>query len=275
MSEAQAPAPNWYPDPGGKHEHRYWDGSAWTDNVSDGGRQAIDPLVGTVVPTTSHDAAAIQQQVQQRAGVQSTGTGGGTIFTEPIIVVNQKRKLIELSAEFAVYDQQGTQIAAVREVGQSTAKKALRFVSNVDQFLTHKFQVVDLQGNVLLALTRPAKLLKSKVQITDGYGQPVGEVIQQNAIGKIRFNLESGGQVLGSINAENWRAWNFAIQDHTGTEVARITKTWEGLATTLFTTADNFVVQIHRQLDEPLRSMVVASALCVDVALKQDDRGFN
>ena len=96
-------------------------------------------------------------------------------------MVNQKRKLIELNTEFAVYDQQGTQIGAVRQVGQSAAKKALRFVSNVDQFLTHKFQVVDLQGNVLLALTRPAKLLKSRVQITDGHGQPVGEVVQQNA----------------------------------------------------------------------------------------------
>ncbi len=275
MSEAQAPAANWYPDPGGKHEHRYWDGTKWTDNVSNHGRQAVDPLVGTYVPTTSHDAAKIQQQVQQRAGVQATDGGGGTIFTEPVIVVNQKRKLIELNTEFAVYDQKGTQIAAVRQVGQSTAKKALRFVSNVDQFLTHKYQVVDMQGNVLLALNRPAKLLKSRVQITDGFAQPVGDVVQQNAIGKIRFNLESGGQVVGSLNAENWRAWNFAILDHTGAEVARITKTWEGLATTLFTTADNFVVQIHRQLDEPLRSMVVASALCVDVALKQDDRGFN
>jgi uncharacterized protein YxjI len=274
MTDAQTPAPNWYPDPGGKHEHRYWDGSRWTDDVSDHGRQSVDPLAGTHVPTTSHDASKIQKQVQQRAGVQATGGGGGTIFTEPVIVVNQKRKLIELNTEFAVYDQQGTQIAAVRQVGQSAAKKALRFVSNVDQFLTHKFQVVDLQGNVILALTRPAKLLKSKVQITDGQGNPVGEVVQQSAIGKIRFNLESGGQVLGSLNAENWRAWNFAILDASGAEVARVTKTWEGLATTLSTTADNFVVQIHRELDEPLRSMVVASALCIDVALKQDDRGI-
>ena len=276
MTDAQAPAANWYPDPGGKHEFRYWDGASWTDDVSDHGRQAKDPLVGTHVPTTGHTADRIQQQVQQRAGVQATGGGGGgTIFTEPIIVVNQKRKLIELNTEFAVFDQRGTQIAAVRQVGQSTAKKALRFVSNVDQFLTHKFQVVDVQGNVLLALTRPAKLVKSRVQISDGQGRPVGEVVQQNAIGKIRFGLEAGGQQLGTINAENWRAWNFSIQDHTGTEVARITKTWEGLATTLFTTADNFVVQIHRQLEEPLHSMVVASALCVDVALKQDNRGFN
>ncbi|MET0825573.1 MAG: phospholipid scramblase-related protein [Acidimicrobiales bacterium] len=275
MTEAQTPAANWYPDPGGKHEHRYWDGSQWTDNVADHGRQAVDPLVVNHVPTTHHSAQNVQQQVQQRAGLQATAAGGGTLFTEPILVVNQKRKLIELNTEFAVFDQHGTQIGAVRQVGQSSTKKALRFVANVDQFLTHKFQIVDIQGNVVLALTRPAKLLKSKVLITDGLGQPVGDVVQQNAIGKIRFALEAGGQTLGAINAENWRAWNFAIQDHTGAEVARITKTWEGMATTLFTTADNFVVQIHRQLEEPLRSLVVASALCVDVALKQDDRGFN
>jgi len=58
------------------------------------------------------------------------------------------------------------------------------------------------------------------------------------------------------------------------TEVARITKTWEGLAKTMFTTADNYVVQIHKPLAEPLRSLVVASALSVDTALKQDKRGL-
>ena len=94
-------------------------------------------------------------------------------------------------------------------------------------------------------------------------------------IGKIHFSLQVGGQAVGSINAENWRAWNFNIQDASGQEVARINKTWEGLAKTLFTTADNYVLQLHRPLDEPLRSLVVASALTVDTALKQDSRGLS
>ena len=42
----------------------------------------------------------------------------------------------------------------------------------------------------------------------------------------------------------------------------------------MFTTADNYVVQIHRPLEEPLRSLVVPAALSVDTALKQDSRGF-
>jgi hypothetical protein len=43
----------------------------------------------------------------------------------------------------------------------------------------------------------------------------------------------------------------------------------------LFTTADNYVLQVHQPLEEPLRSLVVASALTVDTALKQDSRGFS
>jgi uncharacterized protein YxjI len=188
--------------------------------------------------------------------------------------VNQKAKLIEVNNEYAIYDQHGTQLGAVRQVGQSMAKKVLRVVASVDQFLTHKLQVVDTTGRVLLALTRPAKLVKSKVLVQDGQGNDLGAIVQQNAIGKIRFNLEAGGQVLGSINAENWRAWNFNIADAQGDEVARITKTFEGLAKTMFTTADNFVVQIHKPLEDPLRSLVVAAALAVDTALKQDSRGL-
>jgi uncharacterized protein YxjI len=189
-----------------------------------------------------------------------------------VLVVNQKTKLIEINQEFAVFDQHGAQIGAVRQIGQSGAKKMLRFFSDVDQFLTHKFQVVDAQGNVVMALTRPAKMMKTRMIVESGDGQEIGQIVQQNVIGKIRFALEAGGNPVGSLNGENWRAWNFNIRDAGGTEVARITKTWEGLAKTMFTTADNYVVQIHQPLPQPLLSLVVASALGVDTALKQDAR---
>ncbi len=272
---SEQPAPNWYPDPSGKYEKRYWDGSTWTDRVMNGGSETVDSTEGTHVPSGDQGAAQVQRQIGEQAGLTGAVPGGGSIFTEPILVVNQKAKLIEVNSEYAVYDQNGNQIAAVRQIGQSTLKKALRFVSSVDQFMTHKFQIVDMSGNVLLAITRPAKIMKSRVEIADGAGRAIGSIVQKNMIGKINFDLQAGGQSIGSINAENWRAWNFSIQDASGAEVARITKTWEGLAKTMFTTADNYVLQIHRPVQEPLRSLVVASALSVDTALKQDSRGFN
>lgn len=36
----------WYPDPSGRHEHRYWDGTRWTESVSNAGVQSADPVQG-------------------------------------------------------------------------------------------------------------------------------------------------------------------------------------------------------------------------------------
>lgn len=276
MSDGSQHDPNWYPDPMGRHEYRWFDGANWTDQVSSHGKQSVDPIQGPgAVPQRDVTAERFQKGLD-KAGVQAGATqGGGTLFSEPVLVVNQKAKVIELNNEYAISDQHGNQIGAVRQVGQSMAKKALRLLTSVDQFMTHKLQVVDAHGAVQLQLTRPAKVMKSKIIVQDGTGAEVGQVVQENMVGKIHFGLVVNGQRIGSINAENWRAWNFSIRDANEEEIARITKTYAGLARSVFTAADNYVVQIHRPLEGPLQALVVAAAVSVDTALKQDNRGFN
>jgi hypothetical protein len=44
VGDAVAPAA-WYPDPSGRYELRYWNGSAWTEHVSRNGQQFTDPPV--------------------------------------------------------------------------------------------------------------------------------------------------------------------------------------------------------------------------------------
>ena len=281
---SDTPAAAWFPDPYGRAELRYWDGTAWTDHVSSNGRTAMDPIAQATVKEVVANANAdkIQHQIDrhfsdaERRGVgvdRGVGAAAGLI-DQQLFVVNQKAKLLEINSEYAILDRNGMQIGAVRQVGQSTLKKVARVVSSLDQFFTHHLQVVDSANNVALTLTRPAKFVKSRVLVNDGAGQPVGEIVQKNVFGKIRFGLVVHGTEIGSINAENWRAWNFSIQDATGAEVARITKTFEGVLKTAFTNADNYVVQVHRPLTDPLRQMVFASAVSVDTALKQDSRGF-
>lgn len=43
MSQAQAPAADWYPDPSGRFQFRYWDGQAWSGHVSIDGKTDWDP----------------------------------------------------------------------------------------------------------------------------------------------------------------------------------------------------------------------------------------
>ncbi len=40
----------WLPDPEGRHQLRWWDGTAWTEHVSDQGQQGIAPLSDSTTP---------------------------------------------------------------------------------------------------------------------------------------------------------------------------------------------------------------------------------
>lgn len=191
------------------------------------------------------------------------------------LIFNQKAKIIEMNIDFAIRDEQGNEIGRVRQEGQSQLKKLARFVSSLDQFMTHTLSVYDASGVKVVELTRPRKVFKSTVLVKDGAGNQVGKIVQENMIGKIHFGLEdAGGQSIGAIRAENWRAWDFSIQDATGNEVGRITKTWEGLAKTLFTTADDYLLEIGGTVSPTLRMVMLASAAGIDLALKQDARGL-
>ena len=44
VGDAAAPA-NWYPDPAGRFELRYWNGKEWTEHVARSGQQFTDPPV--------------------------------------------------------------------------------------------------------------------------------------------------------------------------------------------------------------------------------------
>ena len=65
-----APTPGWHPDPTGRHEYRYWEGGAWTDDVSDGGATSVDPIDGASAPTAAVDPT---QQYAPQYGTQQPG----------------------------------------------------------------------------------------------------------------------------------------------------------------------------------------------------------
>src|SRR5687767_2041915 len=89
------------------------------------------------------------------------------------LVINQKGKLIEIKTEFRIMDEDGAQIGSIRQENQSALKKVLRFVSSVDQFLTHTLAVYDGDDSKVCEVTRPAKIFKSRVLVKDGAGNDV------------------------------------------------------------------------------------------------------
>lgn len=303
------PPPGWYPDQQDPRYVRWWDGRGWSHQVQPAQPQPpqppqappqppphAQPQPHNAFPQQPHaqphhpqhphphngdandlefavggtgTASQIQQQAQRGTNAGPVSGGGGTLFTEPVLVVNQKAKLIEMANEYAIYDQHGRPLGSVVQVGQSGAQKALRMLTKADAMMTTRLEIRDTSGRPVLHMTRPATLWKSTVEIVRGDGAPVGSIRQENAFGKVRFAFEVGGQRVGSIFKRKMIGWDFGITDGYDREIANITKTFEGVAKAMFSTADNYVVHINQRLNDPLASMVVASALTVDTVVNQ------
>ncbi len=100
---------------------------------------------------------------------------------------------------------------------------------------------------------------------------PDGERHRQEQVRLRGRRAARRGLHAGNPRAGNLRAGDIRVLDEQDEQVGQITKTWQGLGKAAFTTADNYVVQLHRPLRDPLISMVLASALTVDTTLSQRD----
>lgn len=319
---AESVVAGWYPDPLCIAGRRYWDGERWTQHLDSGAEQAIQT---DSTPHVGRPNKKIERQAR-KGGADGDHQGGGTLFTEQVLVINQKAKVLGSTVGYAVYNQNGQQLGTIEEIRRqirSNVADGLR--GRPDSKRMRRFRVVDMNHRALLAMTRPPVgwiTTKAKLVVEGPEGAPIGQIAHESfglggsvatathtgitnasviaqvglggvrgmaagmglgsiqdrlnsavegldKIGHARFGLEADGQRLGSIHAEDTSAWDFSVKDPTGTEIARITKTWAGWAKERFTKADNYVVLMHRPLDEPLRSLVIAAALAIDVELKE------
>lgn len=320
--------PGWYPDPVGVAGRRYWNGTHWTGHIEPGTGQVIDsPGIAVAEAPAGRPRKTVARQAR-KAGVDADHRGGGTLFTEQVLIVNQNARIVGAKVGYTIYDQHGHQLGAIEEgrrayggpwisVNLGGAKESRRRI--------HRFRVVDMNGRVLLEMTRPPRgwfETKATLVIEGPGAVPIGQIVHESfglggsvasaahagitnastiamvalgglkgivagaalggvqdrldsivegldRIGHARFRLEAEGQRLGSIRAEGTGQWDFSVQDPAGTEVARVTKTWAGWAKERFTKADHYVVEMHRPLEEPLRSLVLAAALAIDYELKE------
>jgi uncharacterized protein (AIM24 family) len=74
---------DWHPDPTGRHELRYWDGSQWTEHVVDQGVQSTAPMDAAPQPDLGQaQQPASQPQAQPYGGQQGGQQGfGGDVFS--------------------------------------------------------------------------------------------------------------------------------------------------------------------------------------------------
>ncbi|HEX6677713.1 MAG TPA: phospholipid scramblase-related protein [Actinomycetes bacterium] len=200
-----------------------------------------------------------------------TGPPSVGLLAEPMLVINQKLKLIELKNEFKIFDQHGQQVGAAIQARQSPLAFLARIFSDLDVALPMTLEVRDRSGGLALTLHKP--WFRMACSVTRGDGMELGTIRKRIRLGKARFSLlDPGGRDVGEVRAHNWRAKDFSVLDASGQELARVNKKWAGLRE-LFTDADNYVIQLNPAAPDPMRGLAVASVLAIDTVMKQKDSG--
>lgn len=239
-----APQPGWYADPAGDAELRWWDGGRWTDRVVAQGLQAVRAL----------PAAPVQRR--------RTTTAGG-LLSERVLVVDRRRA----RGPREIADAQGRVLGGVVPVGQTPLLSAARRLPGLDQVLPHRLELHDAAGVPQLVVVRPASVGRARLLVERPDGGRIGEV----AVGEGRSGaLTSAGRQVGSVVAASWRAWDFSLRDADAVEVARVQRPAQTPIAAGPAAPDTDVVTVLRTLQDPLLSLVVATALTLDTALRRD-----
>lgn len=254
MNGDALPPPGWHADPWGRYRMRYWDGRSWTDHVADhGGTQLTD-----AVP----------------AGAAQLGPAGADgahpILDSSLLVVHRSPLAGDGDDEFGIYDGAGSQVGAIRRVRQSAARRAMRVFTSADSYVTQRLDVIDMSGALLMQLTRPATLVRSQIVVADERGRPLGTVQQENVFGSSRFACMVGDVRIGGIDPRR-DEWDVAFTDEHGEEVAHVSRSFERVTSALLGPDDDFVIEVRRRVEDPLRRLVLASALGYDIALRPGD----
>lgn len=125
-------------------------------------------------------------------------------------------------------------------------------------------------GDQVLTVKRGLSLFISNVEVFDENEQLVGRFKQKFFSIGGKFNVFDANENHLCTLKGKWTSWDFKfLKDEV--ELAHVSKKWAGIGKELFTSADNYILEISDKVpsDHPVRTMILASVMCIDMVLKE------
>ncbi|MFI0410892.1 phospholipid scramblase-related protein [Actinomadura sp. 3N508] len=176
--------------------------------------------------------------------------------------IDQPRRVPSAKSQYKVFDAGGVLVARAEEREVSLRRQAWRAVM-LDGGGQRTVQVEDARGTPVLAIERPKNARSTWVSTPDGV---LHGSIRQDRYQWLYQLLNAAEQPVGRLEG-NRLARKFKVLDTAGTHVAQVDKKWKGAATELLTTADRYAVTFFHSPPDPLRILVIAAPIALDLIL--------
>ncbi len=192
------------------------------------------------------------------------------LLNRNVFLVKEHVGVFKAANNFDIHDPAtGEIIMLCREDNLGIVTKLLRF-TDYKRMTPFDIKVTTPEGQQLVRITRGTTFIRSRVTVLDGKDQVVGGFNQKlMSIGGKFDVLDENDQILCSLKG-SWTGWDFRFIAG-DTEFAHVTKKWSGIGKELFTSADNYVLQISDSVpsDNRVRLLILAAVLCIDMVLKE------
>ncbi len=160
-------------------------------------------------------------------------------------------------------------IMTCREEKLGFLTKLLRF-SDFKRMTPFNVEIKTPSGENVLTVKRGVSLILSSVDVLDENDRLIGKFKQKLFSIGGKFNvLDQNENTLCKLKGK-WTSWDFKFVDEQN-EYGHVSKKWAGLGKEMFTTADNYMLNINETVpkDDPLRILILAAVVCIDMVLKE------
>lgn len=192
------------------------------------------------------------------------------ILKHNVFLVKEHVGMFKAANNFDIYDPQTNQIIMeCREDHLGFFTKLFRF-TKYKRMTPFDIQVRTPDGKQVVRITRGVSVFLSRVAVHDDQDRVVGGFKQKFfSIGGAFSVLDTNDQPLCQLKGK-WTGWDFRFMGD-DLELAHVTKKWAGIGKELFTSADNYVLEISASVppDSAVRQLILAAVLCIDMVLKE------
>lgn len=163
----------------------------------------------------------------------------------------------------------GNNLLNCREPKLGIFTKIFRF-TDYKRMTPFDIQITDPSGNLVIRIKRGISIFLSKVEVFDSKGEYIGGFKQKFFSIGGKFNvLDKSGNPVCLLKGK-WTGWDFRFMAGE-TELAHVSKKWAGFGKELFTSADNYVLDISSEVpgESNLKKLIIAAVMCIDMVLKE------
>ena len=194
-----------------------------------------------------------------------------TLLQKNTFLFKEQLGLFKASNNYDVYDPQTEEIILhCREKNLNPLYKIIRLlIKDLKSMTPFEIEISGLDGIKIIKVKKKLSLVLPKIEVFDESDKLIG-FIKLNLFQLNNFEVfDYKGNLVSKLKG-SLIGWNFKFLKDENT-IATVTKKWSGIGKELFTSADNYILDINDNVEKTssLRLLIFGAVICIDMVLKE------